>query len=141
MPQIVGQATASRSFSTTLVLAFALLSLVLAAAGLYGVLSYLVSQRVTEIGIRIALGAQRGEVLGMVLMDGLRPVFVGLLLGSAGAVAAGQLIKSMLYGTPPVDAMVFTVMVGSLVLTGFAASMVPALRASRIDPMQALRAQ
>jgi predicted permease len=141
MQQIVGKATASQSFSATLVLAFAALSLLLAAAGLYGVLSYLVSQRVTEIGIRIALGAQRGEVLKMVLMDGLRPVFVGLLLGSAGAVAAGQLIKSMLYGTGPVDLTVFAAMVGSLLLTGLAASTVPALRASRIEPTQALRAQ
>jgi predicted permease len=139
MQQIVGKATASQSFSATLVLAFAMLSLLLASAGLYGVLSYLVSQRVTEIGIRIALGAQRGGVLRMILLDGLRPVIVGLLLGSAGAVAAGQLIKSMLYGTRPVDLTVFAAMVGSLLLTGLAASIVPAMRASRIEPTQALR--
>jgi ABC-type antimicrobial peptide transport system permease subunit len=76
----------------------------------------------------------------MVLTDGLRPVFLGLLLGSAGAVVAGQLIKSMLYGTRPMDLTVFAAMVGSLVLTALAASMVPALRASRIEPTQALRA-
>ncbi len=141
MQQIVGQATASQSFSTTLVLAFAMLSLLLAAVGLYGVLSYLVSQRVTEIGIRIALGAQRGEVLRLVLMDGLRPVFVGLVLGSGGGLAAGLLIKSMLYGTRPMDPAVFAAMVSSLLLTALAASTVPALRACRIEPTQALRTE
>lgn len=141
MQQIIGQATASQSFSTTLVLAFAILSLLLAAVGVYGVLSYLVSQRVTEIGIRVALGAQRGEVLRLVLMDGLRPVIVGLLVGSGGGVAAGLLIKSMLYGTRPADPTVFAAMIGSLLLTGLAASMVPALRACRIEPTQALRTE
>jgi predicted permease len=139
LPQIVGKATASQSFSTTLVLAFAMLSLLLAAVGLYGVLSYLVSQRVTEIGIRIALGAQRSEVLRLVLMDGLRPVVIGLLLGSVGGAVAGLLIKSMLYGTRPADPAVFAAMVASLLLTGLAASIVPALRASRIEPTEALR--
>lgn len=139
MDQIVGQATASQSFSATLVLAFATLSLMLAAVGLYGVLSYLVSQRMTEFGIRIALGAQRGELLRLVLVDGLRPVAVGLLLGSVGAIATGMLIKSMLYGTRPVDPAVFAAMIGSLVLTALFASMAPALRACRIQPTQALR--
>ncbi|HEY6307474.1 MAG TPA: ABC transporter permease, partial [Candidatus Angelobacter sp.] len=141
MQQIVGRATASQSFSTTLVLAFALLSLLLASVGLYGTLSYMVSQRVPEIGIRMALGAQRGEVLRLVLLDGLRPVFIGLLVGSGGGVAAGLLIKSMLYGTRPVDPAVLAAMVASLLLTALVASVVPALRASRIEPMQALRAE
>jgi predicted permease len=141
MGQIIGEATASQSFSATLLLAFAALSLLLAAIGLYGVLSYMVSQRVTEIGIRIALGAQRGEVLRLVLMDGLRPVLIGLVLGSAGGAVAGMLIKSMLYGTRPVDPAVFAVMVGSLLLTALVASMVPALRACRIEPTQALRTE
>jgi predicted permease len=139
IPQIVGQAIASQSFSTTLVLAFAMLSLMLAAVGLYGVLSYLVSQRITEFGIRMALGAQRAELLRLVLIDGLRPVTIGSAVGSAGAVAAGMLIKSMLYGTRPVDPAVFTVMIGSLILTALFASMVPALRACWIEPTQALR--
>lgn len=137
--QIVGQATASQSFSATLVLAFAILSLLLAAVGLYGVLSYLVSQRMSEFGIRMALGAQRSELLRLVLIDGLRPVAVGLVLGSAGGIAAGMLIKTMLYGTRPVDPAVFAVMVGSLILTALFASMAPALRACWIEPTQALR--
>jgi predicted permease len=139
IPQIVGEATASQSFSATLVLAFAMLSLILATVGLYGVLSYMVSQRMPEFGIRMALGAQRGELLRLVLIDGLRPVVIGLAIGSAGAIATGMLIKSMLYGTRPVDPQVFAVMAGSLTLTALFATVAPALRACRIEPTQALR--
>ncbi|HET9086620.1 MAG TPA: FtsX-like permease family protein [Acidobacteriaceae bacterium] len=141
LPQIVGRSTASQSFSATVVLAFATLSLLLAAIGLYGVLSYLVAQRVKEIGIRIALGAQRSQVLRLILLDGLRPVLIGLLIGIAGGVAAGALIRSILYGTSPLDPTVFAVMIGCLLLTSTVACIVPALRASRIDPMLALRAE
>jgi predicted permease len=139
MSQIVGKATASQSFSATLILAFAALSLLLAAIGLYGVLSYLVSQRVTEIGIRIALGAQRAEILRLVLLDGLSPVLFGLLIGLAGGVTAARLIKTILYGTSPLDPIVFATMVASLLLTALLACALPALRASRVEPMQALR--
>jgi len=141
MQQIVGEATASQSFSASLVLAFALLSLMLAAVGLYGVLSYLVTQRVSEIGIRMALGAQRSEVLRLVLVDGMRPVLFGLVIGLAGGAGAGMLIKSILYGTRPLDPLVFAAMVVSLVLTAAIASAVPALRACRIEPTQALRTE
>jgi predicted permease len=141
MQQIVGEATASQSFSASLVLAFALLSLMLAAVGLYGVLSYLVTQRVSEIGIRMALGAQRSEVLRLVLVDGMRPVLIGLVIGLAGGAGAGMLIKSILYGTRPLDPLVFATMVVSLGLTAAIASAIPALRACRIEPTQALRAE
>ena len=139
MQQVVGKSTASQSFSATLALVFAAVSLLLAAIGLYGVLSYLVTQRVKEIGIRIALGAQRAQVMRLMLLDGLRPVLIGLLLGLAGGAAAGSLIRSLLYGTSPLDPLVFAVMIGSLLLTALAACAVPAFRASRIEPMQALR--
>jgi predicted permease len=139
MEQILGKNTASQSFSATLVLAFAGLSLLLAGVGLYGVLSYLVTQRVGEIGIRIALGAQRSEVLRIVLLDGLRPVFIGLLVGLGGGAAAGALIRSILYGTSPFDPLVLVSIVACLLLTAILACAVPAIRASRIEPMQALR--
>jgi predicted permease len=139
MQQIIGRETASNSFSTSLVLAFALLSLMLAAVGLYGVLSYLVAQRVAEIGIRMALGAQRSEILRLVLVDGMRPVLFGLGLGVLGGAVAGNLIKSILYGTRPLDPVVFAGMIASLLLTAAAASAVPALRACRVEPTQALR--
>jgi ABC-type antimicrobial peptide transport system permease subunit len=139
MQQILGKATASQSFSATLLLAFAILSLLLAAIGLYGVLSYLVSQRVTEIGIRIALGAQRAQVLRLVVLDGLSPVLLGLLVGLAGGATAARFIKTILYGTSPLDPIVFATMVGTLLLTAIVACALPALRASRIEPMQALR--
>lgn len=141
MQQIVGEAIASQSFSASLVVAFAVLSLMLAAVGLYGVLSYLVTQRVSEIGIRMALGAQRSEVLRLVLLDGMRPVFIGLVIGLAGGAGAGLLIKSVLYGTRPLDPLVFAIMIGSLVLTAAIASAVPAFRACRIEPTQALRTE
>ena len=141
MEQIVGESTANSSFSATLVLAFAGLSLLLAAVGLYGVLSYLVTQRTTEIGIRIALGARRGQLLQLVMLDGLRPALIGLVLGIAGSAAATQLIRSVLYATRPLDAVVFVSVIATLLLVAAIACLVPAWRAARVDPIQALRAE
>ncbi|HTV04541.1 MAG TPA: ABC transporter permease [Acidobacteriaceae bacterium] len=141
MQQVIGQSTNTASFGATLLLAFAGLSLLLAAVGLYGVLSYLVTQRFTEIGIRIALGAQRGEVLRLVLLDGLGPVLWGLVLGFAGGVGAGEIIRSLLYHTQALDGLVIAGMMGSLLVAATVACLVPALRALKIDPVQALRTQ
>jgi predicted permease len=141
IPQIVGESTVNQSFSASLVLIFAGLSLLLAGVGLYGVLSYVVTQRVPEIGIRIALGAQRGQVLGLVLRDGLRPVVLGLVIGIGGGVAVGYVIRSLLYQTKPLDATVFVVMATLLLTVAALASAAPAWRASSVDPMQALRTE
>jgi len=139
MEQLVNGSTINASFTASLVLAFAVLSLVLAAVGLYGVLSYLVTQRKSEIGVRVALGAGRIEVLKLMLVDGLGPAAVGLIAGLGfGAFAAG-FIRSMLYGVEPLDETVFLGATVLLALITGAACIVPAWRASRIDPMKALR--
>jgi len=139
MEQVIGRSTTDANFSATLTLGFAALSLVLASVGLYGVLSYLVAQRRSEIGVRIALGAQRGQVLRLTLADGIRPAILGLAFGLAGGLAAGRLIRNLLYGVQPTDASVFVGVAVLLLGVAIAACLMPALRASRLDPVQALR--
>jgi len=141
MDQMIGKSTLDSSFDATLLLAFAVLSLILAAVGLFGVLSYIVAQRTAEIGIRIALGAQRERVLSLVLLDGLRPAFFGLALGVAASAEAAHLVRSMLYGVSPLDPAVFVSVIAMLSLVAAAACLIPAWRASRMDPMVALRAE
>ncbi|MGB6745046.1 MAG: ABC transporter permease [Terracidiphilus sp.] len=141
MDQVIGQSLGSASLSATLVLAFAVLSLVLASVGLYGVLSYLTTQRMSEIGIRIALGAQREQVLRLMLADGLRPALIGLVFGLAASAATVRLIRSMLYETQPLDPAVFASVAAALLAVAALACIVPAWRASRLDPMQALRTE
>jgi putative ABC transport system permease protein len=142
MQQIIEQSLGNASLSASLVLAFAVLSLMLASVGLYGVLSYLTTQRTGEIGIRIALGAQREQVLRLMLADGLRPAFLGLALGLAASVAAVRLIDStMLYETRPLDPAVFATVATTLLMVAALACLAPAWRASRLDPMQALRSE
>jgi predicted permease len=137
--QIIAQSLGNATLSAGLVLAFALLSLVLASVGLYGVLSFLTAQRATEIGVRMALGAQREQVLRLILVDGLRPALYGLLLGLAAGAAAVRFIQSMLYETRPLDPAIFAAVAATLLLVAALACLAPAWRASRIDPMQALR--
>jgi putative ABC transport system permease protein len=139
MRQIIGRSLGNQSLSSTLVLTFAVLSLVLASVGLYGVLSYLGTQRRTEIGIRIALGARREQVLGLLLLDGMRPALLGLVLGLGASVGAAQWIRSLLYGTQAVDGWVIAAVSGTLLAVSVLACLIPAWRASRLDPMQALR--
>ena len=141
MDQILGKTTASQGFAANLIMAFAALSLFLAAVGMYGVLSYLVTQRVSEIGIRIALGAQREQILSLILFDGLRPALLGLILGLTASAGATQLIRSMLYGTEPSDPAVIGAVILTLLLIALIACIFPAWRASRLDPMQALRTE
>ena len=139
MQQAIGDSLGNASFSATLVLAFSVLSLLLASVGLYGVLSYLMAQRTTEIGVRLALGAQRDQLLRLILFDGLRPAVIGLALGAAASAGITQLIGSMLYDTRPLDPTVYVAVTFTLLLVATLACMIPAWRASRLDPMQALR--
>jgi putative ABC transport system permease protein len=141
MDQVLGKNMLDQSFDATLLAAFAGLSLLLAAVGLFGVLSYLVAQRRSEIGIRIALGAPREQVLRKMLLDGLRPALLGLLLGLAASVAVVRQVQSMLFGTEPLDPAVFVAVSATLLLVAALACLVPAWRASRLDPMQALRTE
>jgi predicted permease len=141
MQQAIGDSLGNASFSANLVLSFAVLSLVLASVGLYGVLSYLMTQRTTELGVRMALGAQRDQVLRLILFDGLRPAIIGLALGSAASAGITQLISSMLYDTKPLDPTVYVAVTFTLLIVATLACMIPAWRASRVDPMQALRAK
>ena len=141
MQQIIERSLGNASFSASLVLAFAVLSLLLASVGLYGVLSYLTTQRTAELGVRMALGAQREQVLRLMLVDGLRPALYGLALGLAASAGAVRLIRSMLYETRPLDPAIFAAVAATLLMVAALACMVPAWRASRIDPMQALRGE
>jgi predicted permease len=139
MEQLIGKSTTAALFDAFLVLLFAVLALVLGAVGLYGLLSYLVTQRTNEIGIRLALGAQRSDVMGILFLDGLRPTVPGLILGLIIGSACAELIRSLLFGVQPLDAIIF-VGVGLVVLlsTGLAC-VYPAWRAAQVDPVTALK--
>jgi predicted permease len=141
MDQIIGESTADARFNTVFVMFFAGLALVLAAVGLYGVLSYLVVQRTSEIGIRIALGAQRPSVIRLMLLDGMRPALAGLTFGILAGAASTRLIRDVLFGVRPLDAPVFAGVVLAVLLVAMAACVVPAWRASRLDAMNALRGE
>ena len=141
MNQIINQSSLDASFEATLLAAFAGISLLLAAVGLFGVLAYLVTQRRTEIGIRLALGAQREHVLRLMLLDGLVPAFGGAAAGSLLAIAAAQLIRSSLYATKPLDPAVFAGVIGLLFGVATTACLLPAWRASRVQPATVLRTE
>lgn len=139
--QINAQRTADRRFNATLLFLFAAAALVLAAIGLYGVVSYNVSQRTAEIGIRMALGAKRMEVSRIVLVDGMKPAGAGLLIGFAVSFAVTQLLKSMLFQVSTFDFVTFAAVPTMLAATVVLACLAPALRAASIDPTTALRTE
>jgi predicted permease len=141
MNQIINQSSLDASFEATLLAALAGISLLLAAVGLFGVLAYLVTQRRTEIAIRLALGAQREHVLHLMLLDGLAPAFGGAAAGSLLAIAAAQLIRSSLFATKPLDPAVFAGVIGLLLGVATTACLLPARRASRVQPATVLRSE
>jgi len=141
MEKTVADSISNKRFTMTLLGVFSLLALLLASVGIYGVLSYLVGQRTKEIGVRMALGAQRFDVLRMVLKDGARMTLVGIVLGLVGAVGLTRLMRSMLYGVRPTDPLTFLCVAALLCAIAMLACYVPARRAMKVDPMEALRHQ
>jgi predicted permease len=139
MDELVTDSLAQRQLNMLLLAGFATLALVLAAIGIYGVMSYLVSQRTQEIGVRMALGASRADVLKMMVLHGLKLAGAGLLVGLALALALTRLISGLLYGTSPGDALTFGVIAVLLAAVAFLASYIPALRATKVEPIVALR--
>jgi putative ABC transport system permease protein len=139
MPDLVSDSTSQRRFSMMLLALFAALALALAAVGVYGVMSHLVSQRLHEMGIRLALGARPGEVLRMLLRQGMALVFAGLVVGVAAAAACTQVIASLLFEVSATDAAVFVTVPLLLGAVGIVANLLPAWRATKVDPLECLR--
>jgi predicted permease len=139
MNELISISLASQRFSMILLGAFAGLALILSSIGIYGVVSYLVGQKTREIGIRIALGAQRSDVLRLVLGDGAKMVAVGLAVGLAAAFGLTRLMANMLFGVSTIDPLTFACVAAVLSSVALAACYIPARRAMRVDPMVALR--
>jgi ABC-type antimicrobial peptide transport system permease subunit len=130
---------APRRLSAGLLTSFAGVAALLAAIGIYGLLAYLVRLRTREIGLRLALGARRGRVFRDVVATGMGAVAIGLAIGIAGAAAATRLLERLLFGVTPHDVSTFTAVVALIAMAAFTASVIPALRATQIDPAVTLR--
>jgi len=141
MDEIVGASIAQQRFTMQLLTAFAALALLLAAVGIYGVLSYTVRQRVQEIGIRMALGAARFDVVRLIVVEGLKPTGAGLVVGVGVAAALGRLLSSLVFGITPHDTLTFAAVSIVVVTVGIFASLLPAYRATRVDPLHTLRGE
>jgi putative ABC transport system permease protein len=141
MQAVVGAALSTPRFTGILLGSFAVLALVLSAIGIYGVLSYLVSRRTREIGIRVAIGAGRAEVLGLVLRSGMLLAIAGVVIGIVVALGASRVMSGMLHQVSPLDPVTFTAVGVVLTLVALFASLVPAWRAARVDPVVALKAE
>jgi predicted permease len=141
MEEVVNESLAGRRLQLWLLGGFAAIALLLAAAGLYGVISYLVAQRTREIGIRVALGAQQGDVVRLVMRHGAMLTAAGVAAGLVGALFLTRLLASLLYGVSPRDPLVFAGFAGALAAVALLATWLPARRATRVDPVVALRAE
>ena len=141
LDDVVRQRLGGRRFSVSLLLLFAALAVALGAIGIYGVMSYAVSQRTREMGVRLALGARHADVVGLVLGHGIRLTVLGLILGLVGALISTRLVSSQLYGVEQNDPLTYTAVSAVLATVALLASYLPARRASRTDPLEALRAE
>ena len=139
MEQLLSESVGQRRLSMILLGLFAAIALALASIGIYGVMSYSVAQRAHELGIRMALGAARGNVLQLVLRQGMSLVIIGLILGILGALGVTRLLSTQLFGVEPTDPATFTLVAVGLALVALVATLVPAMRATRVDPLVALR--
>ncbi len=139
MAEVVSESVAGQRFQAFLLLAFALIALLLASLGIYGVVAYTVSQRTNEIGIRMALGARPGTVGRLVIGQAARPVAAGLAVGLVTAMGTGRVIQSLLYGVSPLDPVTYAAVAALLAVVALAACLAPAGRAARVDPVTALR--
>jgi hypothetical protein len=139
MSEIIGLPVARQRFLTALLTAFGVLALTLAAVGIYGVVAYAVAQRTREFGVRMALGAQRGDVLRRVLGGSIRLAAVGIVLGVLGGLGLTRYLATLLFGVQSTDAVTFAVVAVGLTLVAAVAAAVPAARAARVDPAIALR--
>jgi putative ABC transport system permease protein len=141
MEKLIESSTGQRRFAMMLLIGFSLLAMTLASIGLYGVMSYTVSQRSRELGVRLALGADSRDVLGLVLVQGLRLALAGVVIGLVAAFAVTRVMKNMLFGLSSTDPLTFVVISLLLVAVALVASYLPALRATRVDPVVALRTE
>jgi hypothetical protein len=139
MKDLVARSLGPQEFNTLLMIAFSGLALLLAAVGIYGVLSYLVGHRIQEIGLRMALGARRSDVMRMIMMESLRVLSIGLGIGVAGALAFNQLLSTVLFNVSSTDPISFVGVAVVLTALALAASFIPARRATKVEPLVALR--
>jgi predicted permease len=139
MEQLVSESMQSDRFNTVLFGGFSIVALLLAALGIYGVMSFVVAQRTHEIGLRMALGAGRGRVLGQILREGMTTAAIGTAFGAVGAYFVGRAMRGMVYGVGVMDPIAFTIVALTLLIAALIACLVPAGRAASVDPMVALR--
>ena len=139
MDDVIDETLVAERFRALLLQGFAVAALTLASVGIYSVLSYVVRGRRREIGIRTALGARSGDVVRMVLIEGLKPAIIGIVIGAAGALAAARLLEKLVFGVKATDPLTLAVVAATLLAVSVAASLIPAWRASRLDPVTVLR--